>query len=75
MRYMQDRQAILELHARSLPLDDDVSLASLATACHGYSGSDLAAVCREAAMGALSASSAPEQAGAPCMPCVWGKIL
>ena len=51
---MQERAAILQLHARSLPLADDVALSDLATACHGYSGADLAALCREAAMTALS---------------------
>lgn len=35
-------------------LAGDVDLAALATACHGYSGADLAALAREAAMGALT---------------------
>lgn len=55
---LQERTAILQLHAGSLPLADDVVLPDLATACHGYSGADLAALCREAAMGALSDAAA-----------------
>ena len=55
---MQERAAILQLHAGSLPLADDVALPDLATACYGYSGADLAALCREAAMTALSDAAA-----------------
>ncbi len=55
---MQERAAILQLHAGSLPLAADVALPDLATACHGYSGADLAALCREAAMTALSDAAA-----------------
>lgn len=54
----QERTAILQLHAGSLPLADDVALSDLAVACHGYSGADLAALCREAAMIALSETAA-----------------
>ena len=61
--YMQEREAILKLHAGSLPLADDVALPALATACHGYSGADLAALCREAAMSALSDAAAAMLAG------------
>ena len=61
---MQERTAILQLHAGSLPLADDVDLPNLATACHGYSGADLAALCREAAMTALSEAAAAILEGA-----------
>ncbi len=47
------RQEILEIHTRGMPLADDVDLAFLAARTHGYVGADLAALCREAAMGAL----------------------
>lgn len=60
---VQEREAILKLHAGSLPLADDVALPALATACHGYSGADLAALCREAAMTALSDAAAAMLAG------------
>ena len=60
---LQERTAILQLHAGSLPLADDVDLPGVATACHGYSGADLAALCREAAMTALSEAAAAILAG------------
>lgn len=40
-----------------------MALPALATACHGYSGADLAALCREAAMTALSDAAAAMLAG------------
>ena len=71
MRYVciQEREAILKLHAGSLPLADDVALPALATACHGYSGADLAALCREAAMTALSDTAAAILAGESLAAC------
>ncbi|KAK9812818.1 hypothetical protein WJX72_004297 [[Myrmecia] bisecta] len=54
---LQDRAAILQLHARALPLGGNVDLAGLAAACHGYSGADLAALCREAAMHAMASDA------------------
>ncbi len=39
---------------RGLQLAPGVDLAAVAAACHGYSGADLAAAAREAAMAALS---------------------
>jgi transitional endoplasmic reticulum ATPase len=47
------RRAILAVHARDKPLADDVDLDALAARTAGYSGADLAAVCREAAMYAV----------------------
>ena len=47
------RAEILAVHTRAMPLADDVSLAALATATHGYVGADIAALCREAAIAAL----------------------
>ncbi|MEM7736492.1 MAG: AAA family ATPase [Deinococcota bacterium] len=44
------RQAILQIHTRSMPLADDVDLERLATQTHGFVGADLAALCREAAL-------------------------
>ncbi|MEM6429664.1 MAG: AAA family ATPase [Deinococcota bacterium] len=44
------RQAILQIHTRSMPLADDVDLDHLATQTHGFVGADLAALCREAAL-------------------------
>lgn len=45
------RLEILRIHTRRMPLADDVDLAQIAAAAHGYLGADLAALCREAAMG------------------------
>jgi transitional endoplasmic reticulum ATPase len=47
------RVEILEIHSRGMPLADDVDLNVLATGTHGFVGADLAALCREAAMGTL----------------------
>ncbi|MEM3658884.1 MAG: CDC48 family AAA ATPase [Thermoproteota archaeon] len=49
----QGRLEILQIHTRSMPLDKDVDLRKLAEITHGYTGADLAALCREAAMKAL----------------------
>lgn len=51
------RLAILRLHTRGLDLAGDVDLAGIARSCHGYSGADLAALAREAAMQALSSTA------------------
>jgi transitional endoplasmic reticulum ATPase len=47
------RLEILEIYARGMPLGDDVELADLAATAHGFTGADLNALCREAAMAAL----------------------
>lgn len=47
------RKEILLVHTRRLPLDKDVDIDALASVTHGYTGADLAALVREAAMNAL----------------------
>ena len=47
------RKAILEVHTRNVPLDGDVNLEEIAELTHGYTGADLAALVKEAAMAAL----------------------
>jgi len=47
------RKEILQIHTRGMPLAEDVKLDKLADVTYGYSGADLAALSREAAMGAL----------------------
>ncbi|UNQ72689.1 CDC48 family AAA ATPase [Infirmifilum sp. NZ] len=47
------RREILQVHTRNMPLSDDVNLDELAEITHGFTGADLAALCREAAMRAL----------------------
>lgn len=47
------RHEILMIHTRGMPLADDVDLDWLADKTHGYSGADLSALTKEAAMAAL----------------------
>ncbi|OYT62004.1 MAG: AAA family ATPase, partial [Thermofilum sp. ex4484_15] len=47
------RREILQVHTRNMPLADDVNLDEIAEITHGFTGADLAALCREAAMHAL----------------------
>ena len=47
------RKLILQVHTRNMPLDEDVDLDKLAELTHGYTGADLAALAKEAAMSAL----------------------
>ncbi|MEM3550192.1 MAG: CDC48 family AAA ATPase [Candidatus Bathyarchaeia archaeon] len=49
----QGRHEILQIHTRGMPLAEDVDLKKLAEITHGYTGADLAALCRETAMKAL----------------------
>jgi transitional endoplasmic reticulum ATPase len=47
------RREILTIHTRGMPLAKDVDLDKLASITHGYSGADLAALSKEAAIRAL----------------------
>ncbi len=47
------RLEILEIHTRGMPLAEDVQLPRLSEVTHGFTGADLAALTREAAMTAL----------------------
>jgi transitional endoplasmic reticulum ATPase len=49
----QGRLEILQIHTRGMPLSRDVDLREIARITHGYTGADLKALCREAAMNAL----------------------
>ena len=49
------RREIFRVHTRGKPLADDVDVDELAAETEGYSGADVAAVCREAAMLAVEA--------------------
>jgi transitional endoplasmic reticulum ATPase len=49
----EGRKEILMIHTRGMPLAPDVNLDEYADLTHGFVGSDLAALCREAAMNAL----------------------
>ena len=50
---MKGRLEILQIHTRNMPLDNDVDLERIAEITYGYTGADLAALCKEAAMKAL----------------------
>ena len=45
-----EREEILEIHTRNMPIADDVNLNRLATTTHGFVGADLESLCKEAAM-------------------------
>jgi transitional endoplasmic reticulum ATPase len=47
------RHEILQIHTRTMPLTSDVNLNRLSDICHGYTGADISALCREAAMKSL----------------------
>jgi transitional endoplasmic reticulum ATPase len=47
------RKEIFQIHTRRMPLAQDVNLDELADITHGFTGADIAALCREAAMNAL----------------------
>jgi transitional endoplasmic reticulum ATPase len=48
-----DRSEILMIHTRGMPLAENVDLDELSARTHGYTGADLAALAREAAIRAL----------------------
>jgi transitional endoplasmic reticulum ATPase len=50
---VEGRLEILQIHTRGMPLSEDIDLQKLAARLHGYTGADIKALCREAAMKAL----------------------
>ena len=50
---IEARRAILDVHVRNKPLGTDVDLGDVAAHMDGYTGADVAAVCREAALRAI----------------------
>jgi transitional endoplasmic reticulum ATPase len=53
----ESRLEILKIYTKEMPLDDDVDLISLAGETKGYSGADIASLCREAGMHVLRNST------------------
>ncbi len=47
------RHEVLQIHTRGMPLAEGVDLVHLSRMSHGFTGADLAALCRETAMKAL----------------------
>jgi transitional endoplasmic reticulum ATPase len=50
---VESRLEILQIHTRGMPLSEEIDLQELAARLHGYTGADIKALCREAAMKAL----------------------
>jgi len=50
---VKSREEIFKIHTKNMPLANDVNLKDLASRTDGYSGADIEALCREAAMYAL----------------------
>lgn len=46
----EEREEILEIHTRNMPLAEDVDLHKIAGTTHGFVGADLESLCKEAAM-------------------------
>ena len=51
-----DREEILNIHLRHIPLDDTVHMESLVKATEGCSGAEIASICQQAAMHALTSA-------------------
>ncbi|MEM2942076.1 MAG: CDC48 family AAA ATPase [Candidatus Bathyarchaeia archaeon] len=49
----QGRLETLQIHTRNMPIASDVDFKKIAEITHGYTGADVAALCREAAMKCL----------------------
>ncbi len=47
------RKEVLQIHTKNMPLEKDVNLDELASISYGFTGADLTALCKEAAMSAL----------------------
>ena len=60
------RAAILQVHTRQLRLSEEVHLPTVAADCNGFTGADLAALCREAAMAAMYEGRLANTEGAAC---------
>jgi transitional endoplasmic reticulum ATPase len=50
---VEGRLEILQIHTRGMPLGNDIDLRKLASDLHGYTGADIKALCREAALKSL----------------------
>jgi transitional endoplasmic reticulum ATPase len=50
---VEGRLEILQIHTRGMPLAQDINLIELASGLYGYTGADIKALCREAAMKSL----------------------
>jgi transitional endoplasmic reticulum ATPase len=58
------REAIFKVHTRKMPIAEDVNFAALAEKTDGYTGADIEAVCREAALNAVRDDLKPKKVSA-----------
>lgn len=70
---IKGRAMILDVHARKIPLDDDVDLEVVAKSTPGFSGADLANLINEAAL--LAARSDKERVGMQDLEAAKDKVL
>jgi len=59
------REAIFRVHTRKMPLEEGISFQALAQKTEGYTGADIEAVCREAAINAIREDLRPKKVGMP----------
>jgi transitional endoplasmic reticulum ATPase len=55
------REEIFKVHTRKMPLAEDVNISVLAEKTEGYTGADIEAICREAALNALREEMKPKK--------------
>ena len=53
----KDREEIFQVHTKRIPMDSTVNLKELAASTDGFSGADIAGLCQQAAMIALTSSA------------------
>ncbi len=46
----EEREEVLQIHTRNMPIEEDVDLKKLANTTHGFVGADLESLCKESAM-------------------------
>lgn len=51
-----DREDIFRIHLRKIPCSSDVSIKDLSSLTEGFTGADIASICREAALKAMAVS-------------------
>ena len=70
----EGREVVLAIHAKGMPIGDDVDLASIAARCDGWSGAQLSAICREAGMLALRESLAATEVRMRHFEAAWRRV-
>jgi transitional endoplasmic reticulum ATPase len=55
------REAIFRVHTKRMPLDESIDFSALAQKTEGYTGADIEAVCREAALNAIREDLKPKK--------------